>query len=94
MQDQKQLLKDAAAFLLSCQIPGLVRNRGPAVMLPSELGCSEQAVALVTSGTPAWPEQLQALALVGEHREQHEHRVQGHEGFSISHLTSWHNFLT
>lgn len=26
VQDQKQLLKDAAAFLLSCQIPGLVRN--------------------------------------------------------------------
>lgn len=25
VRDQKQLLKDAAAFLLSCQIPGLVR---------------------------------------------------------------------
>lgn len=34
VQDQKQLLKDAAAFLLSCQIPGLVRNRGPAAMSP------------------------------------------------------------
>lgn len=28
VRDQKQLLKDAAAFLLSCQIPGLVRE-GP-----------------------------------------------------------------
>lgn len=28
VQDQKQLLKDAAALVLSCQIPGLVRNRG------------------------------------------------------------------
>lgn len=26
VQDQKQLLKDAAAFLLFCQIPGLVRE--------------------------------------------------------------------
>lgn len=26
VRDQKQLLKDAAAFLLSCQIPGLVRE--------------------------------------------------------------------
>lgn len=26
VRDQKQLLKDAAAFLLSCQIPGLVRD--------------------------------------------------------------------
>lgn len=30
VRDQKQLLKDAAAFLLSCQIPGLVRE-GPRV---------------------------------------------------------------
>lgn len=26
VRDQKQLLKDAAVFLLSCQIPGLVRD--------------------------------------------------------------------
>lgn len=76
VQDQKQLLKDAAAFLLSCQIPGLVRNPEPAVMLPSQPGCSEPAQ--VTSGTP---EQPQALALVGDHREQHEHCVQGTRGF-------------
>lgn len=29
VRDQKQLLKDAAAFLLSCQIPGLVREVPP-----------------------------------------------------------------
>lgn len=48
MRDQKQLLKDAAAFLLSCQIPGLVRE-GPRV------GCVEGLVqALVPRPSPAW----------------------------------------
>ena len=28
IQKQKQLLKDAAAFLVSCQIPSLVSNTG------------------------------------------------------------------
>lgn len=40
VRDQKQLLKDAAAFLLSCQIPGLVREG-----LKDGLGLPKGAVA-------------------------------------------------
>ncbi|XP_038614939.1 clustered mitochondria protein homolog isoform X2 [Tachyglossus aculeatus] len=36
VQDQKQLLKDAAAFLLSCQIPGLVKDCVEHVVLPMD----------------------------------------------------------
>ncbi|TFK12830.1 5-hydroxytryptamine receptor 1E [Platysternon megacephalum] len=36
MQDQKQLLKDAAAFLLSCQIPGLVKDCLDHTVLPMD----------------------------------------------------------
>ncbi|ELK01921.1 Protein KIAA0664 [Pteropus alecto] len=36
VRDQKQLLKDAAAFLLSCQIPGLVKDCTDHVVLPMD----------------------------------------------------------
>ncbi|XP_010302943.2 clustered mitochondria protein homolog isoform X1 [Balearica regulorum gibbericeps] len=36
VQDQKQLLKDAAAFLLSCQIPGLVKDCLDHTVLPMD----------------------------------------------------------
>ncbi|ERE67621.1 Tetratricopeptide-like helical containing protein [Cricetulus griseus] len=36
VQDQKQLLKDAAAFLLSCQIPGLVKDCTEHAVLPMD----------------------------------------------------------
>ncbi|XP_028722544.1 clustered mitochondria protein homolog isoform X1 [Peromyscus leucopus] len=36
VRDQKQLLKDAAAFLLSCQIPGLVKECTEHVVLPMD----------------------------------------------------------
>ncbi|KAK2505355.1 hypothetical protein MC885_011851 [Smutsia gigantea] len=36
VRDQKQLLKDAAAFLLSCQIPGLVKDCADHVVLPMD----------------------------------------------------------
>lgn len=56
VQDQKQLLKDAAAFLLSCQIPGLVRSWGPAVMSPWKLASGLAALSKQWhSGVPASP---------------------------------------
>ncbi|XP_043759330.1 clustered mitochondria protein homolog isoform X1 [Cervus elaphus] len=36
VRDQKQLLKDAAAFLLSCQIPGLVKDFTDHAVLPMD----------------------------------------------------------
>ncbi|XP_075417300.1 clustered mitochondria protein homolog isoform X2 [Tenrec ecaudatus] len=36
VRDQKQLLKDAAAFLLSCQIPGLVKDCADHAVLPMD----------------------------------------------------------
>ncbi|XP_072496081.1 clustered mitochondria protein homolog isoform X5 [Notamacropus eugenii] len=36
VRDQKQLLKDAAAFLLSCQIPGLVKDCTDHTVLPMD----------------------------------------------------------
>ncbi|CAO2644156.1 Clustered mitochondria protein homolog [Lemmus lemmus] len=36
VRDQKQLLKDAAAFLLSCQIPGLVKDCTEHAVLPMD----------------------------------------------------------
>ncbi|XP_060146582.1 clustered mitochondria protein homolog isoform X3 [Globicephala melas] len=36
VRDQKQLLKDAAAFLLSCQIPGLVKDFADHAVLPMD----------------------------------------------------------
>lgn len=36
VRDQKQLLKDAAAFLLSCQIPGLVKDCTEYAVLPMD----------------------------------------------------------
>ncbi|XP_064127627.1 clustered mitochondria protein homolog isoform X3 [Loxodonta africana] len=36
VRDQKQLLKDAAAFLLSCQIPGLVKDCTDHAVLPMD----------------------------------------------------------
>ncbi|XP_058531458.1 clustered mitochondria protein homolog isoform X2 [Ochotona princeps] len=36
VRDQKQLLKDAAAFLLSCQIPGLVKDCAEHAVLPMD----------------------------------------------------------
>uniref|UniRef100_A0A2I3H774 Clustered mitochondria protein homolog n=1 Tax=Nomascus leucogenys TaxID=61853 RepID=A0A2I3H774_NOMLE len=36
VRDQKQLLKDAAAFLLSCQIPGLVKDCTEHTVLPMD----------------------------------------------------------